>query len=425
MERIPQELVDKFIDELRDEESLLTSSLISRCWVGRSRHHLFQRVVFTTAQVFARYCDLFPTNHSVQPYVRGVAITQWNRQPWINNQVLHYGLEHLKAFRSLESLILAGITNGPTQSGNTIKALADGFEVVAPSIKTVKLVHWKVSPAGLIEFICRFPSLDNLVVEDVDYLVGLPDWKRPSKFPRFAGRFEFTDSGGRGSAEKFLRLLSRLPLSFREVSIDAGFSGAPEPIITILEKCSLVLVKASLYYGYRSGMATVFLFFLVKALTKHSITAMHFLGATIREINALFPELCELTLKPDPEYAGTVDDLALKLLSVISSPQLSRVTLDHTAPRSFGLADAKKWREADRTMFELTQRVGRKVTFNWYFACGVEDVERFIRPLLERIDSLGTLRILEGDEGGLDVVVDGWYEVVVEEADWTNVPFSA
>lgn len=427
MERVPQELVDKFIDELKeDEESLLACSLISRCWVGRSRHHLFQRIVFTTAEVFAKYCDLFPTGHSVQSYIRGVAVIQWNRQPWVNKQALHCGLEHLKTFRSLESLILAGITNGSTQNGNAIEALADGFGEVAPSIKTVKLVHWKVSPTALIEFICRFPSLDNLVVEDMDYLVGLPDWKRPFKFPRFAGRFEFTDSYGHGSAEKFLRLLSRLPLSFREISIDAGFSGAPDPIIAILEKCSLVLVRASLYYGYRSGMGTVILYSLTELLTKkHYIIAAYFPEATIREINASFPELRELTLKPDPKYAGTVDDLALKLLSVISSLQLSHVTLDHTAPHSFGLADPTKWREADRTMFELARRTGRKVAFSWYFPHGVEDVERIIRPLLERLDSLGTLRILESDEEGSDVMVDGWYEVVVGEADWTNVPFTA
>lgn len=260
MERIPQELVDKFIDELKDDEkSLLGCSLISRCWVARSRHHLFQRIIFPSAQTFASYCNLFPTNHEVHSYVRGVAILQWNRQPWVNKQALHRGLEHLRAFRALEALILAGIINGSTCDSNAIEALADGFEVVAPSIKTVKLVHWKASPTALIEFICRFPSLDNLVVEDVDYLIGLPDWKHPSKFPRFAGRFEFTDGYGRGSAEKFLRLLSRLPLGFREISIDAGFSGAPDPIITILEKCSPTLVRASLYYGYRRGMAAVFL----------------------------------------------------------------------------------------------------------------------------------------------------------------------
>ena len=158
-------------------------------------------------------------------------------------------------FRTLECLILAGITNGSSRGFDVIEALADGFRAAAPSIKTIKLVHWKVSPTTLIEFICRFPSLDTLVVEDMNYLVGLPDWKRPSKFPRFAGRFEFSDSNG--SAEKFLRHLSRLPLGFREISIDAGFSGDPDPVVTILEKCSPVLARASLYYAYPPGMVTV------------------------------------------------------------------------------------------------------------------------------------------------------------------------
>ena len=42
MEHVPRELVDEFIDELKDDDqSLRVRSLISRCWVDRSRHHLF------------------------------------------------------------------------------------------------------------------------------------------------------------------------------------------------------------------------------------------------------------------------------------------------------------------------------------------------------------------------------------------------
>ena len=140
------------------------------------------------------------------------------------------------------------------------------------------------------------------------------------------------------------------------------------------------------------------------------------LGVAIREINASFPALRELSLKPDPEYAGIVDDLALKLMSIISSPHLSHVTLDHTAPYSFGLADTNKWREADSTMFELRQRVGGKITFSWCFSCVEEDVERTIRRLLERVDSLGSLCILEGDGGPSPMVED-------RRSYWTNVPF--
>jgi len=270
MEYVPQELVDKFIDELKDDDqSLHACTLVSRCWVSRSRRHLFQRIVFPAADRLARYCDLFPTNHIVHSYVRGLAIIQWNRDPWVSKRALHCGLDHLGIFRALKSLILAGITNGTARGFDAIEALADGFRVAAPSIKTIKLVHWKVSPTALIEFICRFPSLDTLVVEDMDYLVGLPDWKRPSKFPRFTGRLEFSDSNGHGSAEKFLRHLSRLPLGFREISIDAGFSGAPDPIITILEKCSPVLARASLYYACPPGIIPVPVFQAVDQMFDH------------------------------------------------------------------------------------------------------------------------------------------------------------
>jgi hypothetical protein len=171
-------------------------------------------------------------------------------------------------------------------------------------------------------------------------------------------------------------------------------------------------------------MAAIFPYFLVKSLTKRPTAGTNFLGVIIREISAPFPKLRELTLKPCPEYAGTVDDLAMKLLSVISSPHLSRVALDHTTPYSFGLAVTDKWREADRTMVELTRRIGREVAFSWYFAYAAEDAEPIIRPLLEKIDRLGMLRILEGDEEVDAVIEDGPSEIIAAEADWTNVPFS-
>ena len=301
-------------------------------------------------------------------------MVQWIREPWVDKQALHRGLEHLGAFRALESLILAGITNRPIQGCNPVEALADGFETIAPSIKTVKLVHWKVSPMALIEFICRFPSLDNLIIEDTRYLVGLPDWKRPSKFPRFAGRFELTDSNGHGSAERALHLLPGLPLGFRKISIDAGFTGTPDDIIAILEKCSPVLVRASLYYGYRPSMATVPLSFMAEPLPKRSITMTNFLGATIREINASFPELRELILEPDPERRP--EPRSETSIGHLLPPPLPPHAQSH---RSLQFRpnrhETNKRREADRTMFELTQGIGWKVSFSWYFAYGVADIE--------------------------------------------------
>jgi hypothetical protein len=91
-------------------------------------------------------------------------------------------------------------------------------------------------------------------------------------------------------------------------------------------------------------------------------------GAAIREINAPFPEVrCEVPLRTEQEYAATVDKLVLKLLSVISSPYLSYVKLGHSFPCMLDLVDTKKRREAERTMFRITQRSGRKVSFDWCF----------------------------------------------------------
>lgn len=384
MERIPQELVDKLIDDLADDpESLRVCSLISHRWVGRSRHHLFRLISFPRTDKFARYRNMFPVDHSVHSCVRELVITQPPRE------TLRSGLEHFKAFRGLESLILADIINRPTEGQNTIEFLAEGLGDTL-SVKSLKLIQWRVSPTTLMEFICRFQSLKDLIIERVDFLLGLPRWKFPPRFPRFTGRLDFVDRDSNGTAEKFLRLLSRLPLAFREISIEAASYGAPDLIITILEKCSPVLMNASLRYVYPPGAAVSFCPLLSANQPGRPP------GATVREINASFPELRGLTLRPYPGCAGIVDDLTLKLLSIISSPYLSQVTLNHTVSHKFGPLDANKLREADRTMLELTQRVGRSVSFGWDFRCSEICVELAIRPHLKRIDGLGTLRISGG-----------------------------
>ena len=384
MERIPQELVDKLIDELADDpEPLRVCSLISRRWVGRSRHHLFRLINFPRADKFTRYRNMFPVDHSVHSCVRTLVITQPPRE------ALRSGLEHLKAFRGLESLTLTDIINRPTEGQNTIEFLAEGLGDTL-SVKSLKLIQWRVSPTTLMEFICRFPSLKDLNIERMDFLLGLPRWKLPSRFPRFTGRLDFVDRDSHGTAEKFLRLLARLPLAFREISIEAASHGAPDLIITILEKCSPVLTNASLRYVYPPGAVASFCP-LLRANRPGRLP-----GATVRGINASFPELRGLTLKPYPGCTGIVDDLTLKLLSVVSSPYLSQVTLNHTASHKLGPLDTNKLREADRTMFELTQRIGRSVSFGWDFRCSEICVELAIRPHLKKIDGLGALRISGG-----------------------------
>lgn len=123
MECIPQELIDNFIDEPKgDEKPLHVCPLALRCLADRGSHRLFQKVVLPTAEAFARCCDLFPIDHSLQSCI--------------------CGLEH-KAFRVLKPLILASITNRSTERCNTIEVLAVGFETIAPTIKTMELAHWE------------------------------------------------------------------------------------------------------------------------------------------------------------------------------------------------------------------------------------------------------------------------------------------
>lgn len=255
MECIPQELVDKFIDEFKDDPLLLSvCSRISRRWVDRSRRHLFRKIRFPALSMFAWYCNLFPADHSVHSYVREVVIAQQNQRPWVNMEIIRRGSEQFNAFRALETLALFGIQSGSTRDPDAIRVLSVAFKTAATSVKNLELANWKVSSTTLVDFICMFPSLDNLNIEEMQYLIGLPGWKPPPTLPSFAGHFQFKHRDGHGPVEKFLRLLSRLPLSFCEIHVNVDFSDSPDPIIPVLEKCSSTLVRAGLSYDCQRGI---------------------------------------------------------------------------------------------------------------------------------------------------------------------------
>ena len=252
MNQIAQELIDKFIDELHDDiQALRSCSIVSKRWVYRSQHHIFSRIIISSQQSFQRWCKIPLASCPVSTHTRTLSILQPTHAQWLTPLLLSPATGHICAFNNVKTLALSGITTRGLQDA---QLLADCFRRLGSSVTSLKLLYWRASPASLINCICFFPHVDDLDVYCPDILAGLPVRKVYPSTPRFRGRLSLRFETGRGGIDRFLRLLSQLPIRFREVNITVNFVGGQTLLCPFLESCSKSVQELSISYETDQGL---------------------------------------------------------------------------------------------------------------------------------------------------------------------------
>ena len=253
MERIAQELIDKFIDELHDDvQALQSCSLVSKRWVYRSQHHIFSRIIISSQQSFQRWCKNIPlASCPVSTHTRTLSILQPTHGQWLTPLLLGPATGHFDAFSNVKTLALSGITTRGLQDAQLV---ADCFRRLGSSVTSLKLLYWRASPASLINCICLFPHVDDLDVYCPDILAGLPMRKAYPSTPPFRGRLSLCFENSRGGIDRFLRLLSQLPTRFREIHLTAIFIGGQALLLPFLESCSKSVQKLCITYEVEQGL---------------------------------------------------------------------------------------------------------------------------------------------------------------------------
>jgi hypothetical protein len=252
MDQIAQELIDKFIDELHDDvQTLQSCSLVSKRWVYRSQHHIFSRIVISSQQSFQRWCKNIPlASCPVSTHTRTLSILQPTHAQWLTPLLLSPATGHFGAFHNVRALALSGITTRGLQDA---QVLADCFRRLGSSVTSLKLLYWRASPASLINCICLFPHVDDLDVYCPDILAGLPMRKTYPSTPLFRGRLSLRFENGRGSIDRFLRLLSQLPTRFREIHVAMNFVGGQTLLLPFLNSFCQSVQKLSISYEIEQG----------------------------------------------------------------------------------------------------------------------------------------------------------------------------
>lgn len=253
MDQIAQELIDKFIDELHDDiQALQSCSLVSKRWVYRSQFHIFSRIIISSQQSFQRWCKNIPLDSCpVSTHTRTLSILQPTHAQWLTPLLLSPATGHFGAFNNVKTLALSGITTRGLQDA---QLLADCFRRLGSSVTSLKLLYWRASPASLINSICLFSHVDNLDVYCPDILAGLPMRKTYPSIPPFRGRLCLRFENGRGSIDRFLRLLSQLPTRFREIHISMNFIGGQTLLLPFLESCCKSVQKLCISYEIEQGL---------------------------------------------------------------------------------------------------------------------------------------------------------------------------
>ena len=170
--RLPPELCDRIIDQLRDRpKALRVCSVVSKSWTSRSRKHIFSTVSFNGDRDIVAWGNAFPDpSNSPAHHARQLVVSYRGEFPE----------NHLVSFCNVTCLLLhVHAFNGRTTSLTQLH----GF---TPLLKSLTMSFHVLPFTDVLSLVYSFPLLDDLT------LIGLPtasDTKITSPVsPMFSGK---------------------------------------------------------------------------------------------------------------------------------------------------------------------------------------------------------------------------------------------
>jgi hypothetical protein len=235
----PPEILDIIVNQLRDEPTALKSCCVaSKSWIHRTRIHLFASVEFRAPNSHIKlWKKTFPDpSNSPAHHTRSLSICglsaitaeDADASDWIRT---FHNLVHLH----LECLAGDRISLAP-------------FCGLSPTLRSLSL---RATPLEVLDFICSFPLLEDLVLVLPGY--GSEGWNAPSTSPKLTGSLELRAIG---EIRPTVRRLLGLPdgLHFTKVTI-VCLDEDVRSIMDLVSRCSDTLESLSVCY-YHSGVFT-------------------------------------------------------------------------------------------------------------------------------------------------------------------------
>jgi hypothetical protein len=260
---LPQEIVDHIVFMLRNDlKSLKACSLTCKAMLASTRHVIHRKICLT----WEKNWELLTTSEK-QRYIRGErqdiairilsAIAAHGLVPYARHLYIHLNrnftaanlqpfIDHFRSFDRIQGLNIYWL--------HTPDFLGENFNTYFPNfVPTLRSLHLD-TPAGdardILDFICRFPNLDNLTfkmtsADSRDWAI----WKPPpvvEKMPPFRGRLKLGKIDER--CGHVIQQLMSLPgkRRFRSVDFQSCSFKAEQPVI---DACSSTLKSISTTWG--------------------------------------------------------------------------------------------------------------------------------------------------------------------------------
>lgn len=221
---LPPETLDIIIDNLHDEPTTLKACcLVSKSWVPRTRSHLFARVVFdgSPGSRILRWKKTFPDpSNSPAHHTRTLFVCNLRTPTTADTDVTGWIHTFCNVIR-LEFMFVDRAALGPFYGLSS----------------TIRSLHLSDSTAGVSDFICSFPLLEDLLLMDLSPESGAYEWDAPSTSPKLTG---FLDLRTPGVTCPVTRQLLNLPggLRFSKIHVKFDDDTEAEAVKKLVLACS-------------------------------------------------------------------------------------------------------------------------------------------------------------------------------------------
>ena len=176
MSRLPQELIDRTIDNVDDRESLKACSLVSSRWSHRSRKHLFAQVEFASQRNLERWCACIrpgPSGPSFLVEHLTLSENHFSRPRSPSSSAVTDAAPHFQSLSALRALEVRGWHMGTTCVVSMLHSFGSSLRNVT-RLTLRGVVFQVIHHSTLRMFFGHFPRLDDLSISAVNpYTVRL------------------------------------------------------------------------------------------------------------------------------------------------------------------------------------------------------------------------------------------------------------
>lgn len=240
--RLPQELIDTIIDELKnDAASLHACSLVSKPWVHRSRKHLFESVHLPTC-LLRKWLERIPAG-PVSPLGPHHHVRSLSLQPTAASSpfcIPESFVDHLSSFTQISNLVITSSVWGEwTDAFSDSFLVANYFGGFGQALRSLELTRVYLDMAALKALLDVFVRLERLLIFSPIMMEAFP-YLRDGK-----GVVEAeTSSVGASPKSPRVRLLDVITLLFPPTELVVGLANLP------LRCRELVLTEDCDYSGH-------------------------------------------------------------------------------------------------------------------------------------------------------------------------------